>query len=363
MMKVRAHILKVTASLTAAMLTASVQAADLSIYSPVKSDGYTFTNFDGPSVGSGSTFINGISNNGTVVGFTSDGLTFNNFIANPLTSVSTAQININNSLFANANGINVNGTVVGSDGNNNAFYLSGSTLTTFVPNNAATPPNNGVAAIGFGINDQGTIVGQYTTNQDVSPGFVLKNNMVTTLNAPSGPDVVNAQGINNKGLVVGFYLGNDGQTHGFTYQLGPNTGSVATVNAIADPIIPHFPGEPGATFVFSQILGVNDHGIAVGYYDDSTGSQHGFLYNTNTGQYSFLDDPKAAFDNGVEITQITGINNSGEITGFYDDASGVAHGFVAFASVPEPSSIALLGLGLATVAGHAFRRRRQKAAR
>ena len=86
---------------------------------------------------------------------------------------------------------------------------------------------------------------------------------------------------------------------------------------------------PGATFVFSQVLSVNDKGIAVGYYGDSTTSQHGFIYNTNTGQYTFLDDPKAAFSNGVEVTQITGITNSGEITGFYSDANGVFHGFVA----------------------------------
>ena len=102
-----------------------------------------------------------------------------------------------------------------------------------------------------------------------------------------------------------------------------------TGTAIADPTIPTVPGEPGATFVFSQILGINDHGIAVGYYGDSTTSQHGFIYNTNTGQYTFLDDPSEAFDNGVEVTQITGITNSGEITGFYSDANGVFHGFVA----------------------------------
>ena len=98
---------------------------------------------------------------------------------------------------------------------------------------------------------------------------------------------------------------------------------------IADPTIPNVAGEPGATFVFSQILGINDKGIAVGYYGDSTTSQHGFIYNTNTGQYTFLDDPSEAFNNGVEVTQITGITNSGEITGFYSDANGVFHGFVA----------------------------------
>jgi hypothetical protein len=97
-----------------------------------------------------------------------------------------------------------------------------------------------------------------------------------------------------------------------------------------DPTIPAVPGEPGATFVFSQILGVNKHGIAVGYYGDSTTSQHGFLYNLKTGQYTFLDDPAEAFNNGVEVTQVTGINDSGEITGFYSDANGVFHGFFAW---------------------------------
>jgi hypothetical protein len=51
--------------------------------------------------------------------------------------------------------------------------------------------------------------------------------------------------------------------------------------------------------------------------------------DTNTGKYTFLDDPSEAFDNGVEVTQITGITNSGEITGFYSDANGVFHAFVA----------------------------------
>jgi hypothetical protein len=31
----------------------------------------------------------------------------------------------------------------------------------------------------------------------------------------------------------------------------------------------------------------------------------------------------------LELTQITGIDNSGEITGFYYGANGVFHGFVA----------------------------------
>jgi hypothetical protein len=186
-----------------------------------------------------------------------------------------------------------------------------------------------MSAMALGINDHGTIVGQYVTSM-ASPGFVrVSGNSFITVNAPSGPNIVNVQSINNHGLIVGFYVGADGQQHGFMANEANAVNGVLTGTPIADPVIPAVPGEPGATFVFSQVLSVNDKGIAVGYYGDSTMSQHGFIYNTNTGQYTFLDDPLEAFNNGVEVTQITGITNAGEITGFYSDVNGVFHGFVA----------------------------------
>jgi hypothetical protein len=286
--------------------------------------GFQFTNFDGPGPGTtagAGTNMNGISNNGSSVGFTIDNNgNFSNFVANPLKSRSARVLNLG-SAAANAFGINSAGTVVGTDGNGNAFYVLKGKLHTFIP-------TGGMSAVAFGINDHGTIVGQYVTST-ATPGFIrLQGNSFVTINAPSGPDTVNAQSVNNHGLIVGFYVGTDGQDHGFITHENGATGSL-TGTPVADPAIPTVPGEPGATFVFSQILSVNDKGIAVGYYGDSTTSQHGFIYNTNTGQYTFLDDPNAAFNNGVEVTQITGITNSGEITGFYSDANGVFHGFDA----------------------------------
>jgi uncharacterized membrane protein len=289
--------------------------------------GYRFTNFDGPTPGTISgtgTNINGIANSGTAVGMTTGNSgTVINFTADPLKSRKTKVLNIDGSTAAMAFGINSAGTVVGSDGHGNAFSLSRrGVLKTFIP-------TGGMSATALGINDQGTIVGQYVTST-ATPGFIqVDGKSYATINAPSGPNTVNAQGISDKGVVVGFYVGADGQDHGFMVDAKGVKRGTLTATAIADPTIPSVPGEPGATFVFSQVLGINDKGIAVGYYGDSTGSQHGFLYDTKTGQYTFLDDPSEAFDNGVEVTQITGITNSGEITGFYSDANGVLHGFVA----------------------------------
>jgi hypothetical protein len=301
----------------------------ITLINTVSRGGFQFINFDGPNAGNTAglgTNQNGISNSGTSVGVSLENNgDFLNFTTNPLKSTSATVLNINGSTKAMAFAANSGGTVVGTDGNGNAFFEKKGKVTTFIP-------LGGTSALAFGINDKGTIVGQYTNQSGMTPGFIRVNGKsFVTIDAPSGitTTTVNTQGINNKGLVVGFYVGADGQDHGFTLNAkGVKTGTLNGV-AVADPTIPNVAGEPGATFVFSQILGINDKGIAVGYYGDSTTSQHGFIYNTNTGQYTFLDDPSAAFNNGVEVTQITGITNSGEITGFYSDANGVFHGFVA----------------------------------
>jgi probable HAF family extracellular repeat protein len=44
----------------------------------------------------------------------------------------------------------------------------------------------------------------------------------------------------------------------------------------------------------TQFLGINDNGLAVGYYQTNDGSQHGFLYDIAAMSYSLLDDPFAA---------------------------------------------------------------------
>ena len=194
-------------------LKQKVTPPSITVLGTASAGGYTFTNFNGPNAGTNTgagTNQNGISNLGFSVGFSIDNNGgFHNFDVNPYKNKFVRAVNINGSTTAMAFGINTRGTVVGTDGNGNAFALSfKGVLSTFIP-------PGGSAATAFGVSDRGAIVGQDTVG-DTMPGFIRVNpNTYITINAPSGPNVVNAQSINNNGLVVGFYVGTDGQDHGF----------------------------------------------------------------------------------------------------------------------------------------------------
>ena len=341
--------MRIVAALVALWAASPASPAGAGVIDVVTANGYTFTNFDVPlGTNAVSTNANGINNKGQVVGVTFDanGNALANFTGTPPATFTA----LGGTLPAMAFGINSSGTIVGGAP---AFIIpSGGTAQ------ALPMPTGATAETAFGINDKGLIVGQYTNAAGANPGFLLNGVNFTTINAPTGPNTVNAQGINNNGLVVGFYVGTDGQDHGLTFDSSKTSAMTVTGTAVNDPTIPVFTKEPGAIFVFSQILGVNDNGLAVGYYGDSTTSQHGFLYDTRSAKYTFLDDPNAAFTTGgVEITQITGITNTNQITGFYSDANGVQHGFIASA-VPEPASMVMMGIGLTWVLVHARRKRK-----
>ena len=74
---------------------------------------------------------------------------------------------------------------------------------------------------------------------------------------------------------------------------------------------------PGATRTVA--CGINDKGQIVGWFIDATGT-HGFLKDSST--FTPIDVPGATATGGF------GINNSGQIVGYFTDASG-DHGFLA----------------------------------
>src|SRR5207247_4335638 len=88
--------------------------------------------------------------------------------------------------------------------------------------------------------------------------------------------------------------------------------------------------------------GINDAGQIVGYYRDASGREHGFLYSA--GVYTTIDDPLATGDN-----RATGINSAGQIVGFYDNDTG-RHGFVysggLFTTLDKPSAFRTIPIGI-----------------
>lgn len=314
----------------------------LTLLSCASAQSYSFTDFDA----SGSnlpTTVNGISNSGSVVGT----LLNPNGENTSFSGIPKTFTTLNLPGTASANGINTSGQVVGADGDN-AFLLdsasaSGQPLT--LPK--ADPTEASQAA--FGINDSGIITGQATFGDGTSSGFVDTAGTFMLLNPEGDSAVASAQGINNNGLVVGFYgtTANPKMTSGFLFDTNTNAYTLLTDPSVSD-------------LAFTQFLGINDTGEAVGYYQTGAGIQHGFLFNTTSQAYTFLDDPNVAPDGS---TQITGITNSGEIAGFYLNPDGTQLGFIATpAAVPEASSVISLGALLALGLGGVYAAKKRKVA-
>src|SRR4029453_18495504 len=89
---------------------------------------------------------------------------------------------------------------------------------------------------------------------------------------------------------------------------------------------------PGATATSADRI--NARGQILGWYDDAAGVAHGFLLDDGT--FITIDFPSATG------TGAFGINAAGQIVGGYGDAAGAAHGFLldkgVFSTIDVPGS-------------------------
>jgi hypothetical protein len=105
-----------------------------------------------------------------------------------------------------------------------------------------------------------------------------------------------------------------------------------------------FPTGNNASPVVDQLLGVNDHDTAVGFYTNGQGSNRGYTYDIRTRTFTRVLVPGApAGQSGPSLTA-AGINNRGDVTGFYAAASGQTDAFLrlgpATASAPWTTRMA-----------------------
>ena len=129
---------------------------------------------------------------------------------------------------------------------------------------------------------------------------------------PFSSQYVQATGVNASGEVVGSYQDANYNTYGF--ETGANGGGSVTLI------------DPASTTQGVYPTGVNALGEAVGNYTDlSTYNTYGFVTGANGGASPTMIDPAAS-----PYVQVTGINDSGQIAGYYinTSANNPAYGFL-----------------------------------
>ena len=286
---------------------------------------YNFTTIDVP--GALATDASGINNSGEIVGSFEDhpagsmGFLYTNGVI--------TTINVPGAVGTSASAISNSGIIAGSFTDVGAPTIQPLLFvdTNGVFSQIAYP---GATTIGAnGINNSGEIVGRVGTISNGTFGIVYMNGVFSTFHFPGMQDQsVGDTGVNDSGVIVG---------GSFSGAFIDNNGVFITFNP------------PGNSL--ADAFAISDSGLIVGDYVDGITSQtHGFLYEN--GVFVNIDYPNAL----PGTTELRGVNDAGQIVGFYTDSGGKEHGFLA-TPIPEPASILLLTSGVAGILILIVRRR------
>lgn len=192
----------------------------------------------------------------------------------------------------------------------------------------------------LGINNSGVIAGYFGSGADAAhpnKGYTLSppygQGNYTAENYPGSVQtqvtaITNVRTSMGTFDTAGFWIDGTGINRGFiswdnvfTSYMNPNTGT-GTVN---------------------QLLGINDHGIAVGFYTDGQEVNHGYMVNQETGNYSAIVPP-----GGSNVTA-AGINNNGDVVGFMGPADASVSFLMkggSFSALTFPNSTSTQALGV-----------------
>jgi hypothetical protein len=203
------------------------------------------------------------------------------------------------------------------------------------------------------VNDWGNTVGFYATPSGANYGFLDEDGVMSSVSDPltsSKPPVDQLLGLNDNGQAAGFYNDAKNNSHAYTWDrvtrvftpINPPGATSATATAINDhgSVAGFYTNANGNIVSFikqgqhwvtvavpgsatTEIFGLNDEGVAVGMYVGQHKQTYGFIYAGDV--IKTISDP-----DGVGSTVVNGVNNLGQVVGFYTDSKGNTDGFVAY---------------------------------
>jgi predicted membrane protein len=145
--------------------------------------------------------------------------------------------------------------------------------------------------------------------------------IIITFDAPGAGTLTSGHGINPSGVIAGVFFDANNVAHGFVRYAN---GTITTFDA---PGAGTDPGE--GTFMFIPVP-INPMGTITGYYLDASFVAHGFVRHAD-GTITTFDVPGAGTGPG-QGTVGSGISPAGVIAGSYVDSNNVIHGIVRYAN-------------------------------
>jgi hypothetical protein len=200
--------------------------------------------------------------------------------------------------FTNGGG---NSTPVGIDAAGDAtgsYYTSSTAICDAVPYERTSKGKSAVVKNGktnmtglaWGMDSKGDFVGYYCDQTSFVVGYQGSKGKFKKAVTISGNHLVVApSGINSSGTIDGWSVDFAGNTQGFILKGGTTS----------------FVSYPGAAL--TQLIALNDDGIATGEWTDSNQVQHAFMYDTAKSKFTSLE-PK-----GATTSIAGGINKAGLI--------------------------------------------------
>ncbi|HWF80286.1 MAG TPA: hypothetical protein VN695_06840 [Streptosporangiaceae bacterium] len=182
----------------------------------------------------------------------------------------------------------------------------------------------------LGINDKGKIAGYFGSGVAGHPnkGYTLtppyRQVNYRNQNFP-GSKQTQVTALNTNGIQVGFYSTNNKANPANNNNFGYYSINGSHFHKV------NFPAKHPQNPPVDQLLGVNNHRLAVGFYLDSGGNSHGYLYDINTHKYIGESLPIS----GVTSVTPTGINDPDSVTGFFTNSTGKVQGFLVRKAAPH----------------------------